>query len=140
MMIGPTLGRHRQEDCFEFVVNLVYTVSSRPAMGLYKELLSNNIKNILQYRVYQTIHFWTSWQMEELVVILRGINSMCFSYNSENVLTIIIMTLLIIIFLNHSVIKVQIKNNNNQTNAHPKAVFIIAHKKESSRGHVEECD
>lgn len=108
-------------------------------MGLYKELLSNNIKNILQYRVYQTIHFWTSWQMEELVVILRGINSMCFSYNSENVLTIIIMTLLIIIFLNHSVIKGQIKNNN-QTNAHPKAVFIIAHKKESSRGHVEEFD
>lgn len=47
MMIGPTLGRYRQEDCIEFVVNLVYTVSSRPAMGLYKELLSNNIKKYI---------------------------------------------------------------------------------------------
>lgn len=66
------------------------------------------------------------------MVILRGINSTCVFYNSENVLIIIIMTLLIIIFLNQSVIKGKIKNNNsNQTNAHPKAVFIIAHKKES---------
>lgn len=83
--------------------------------------------------------------MEELMIILRVINStcvcVCVFYNSENVPTIIIMTLLIIISLNQSVIKEQIKNNNNnQTNAHPKAVFIIAHKKESFRGHVEELE
>lgn len=46
MVIAVTLGRHRQEDCFEFVVSLVYKYSELQASPKYVENLSQHKKDI----------------------------------------------------------------------------------------------